>query len=165
MRAKPTVAQKAILEQLNHIDWVVRYRISRVPGLSIETEHAFITNDYQGYSLNLNTWRAILKNGWVKPVRSFDNETIYALAELSPGQTIDNLDRWERNYLVSSIGRTHICIPVKSKVADRLIEKGVIRSVGLVSGGYAEFEKTPLGNQMLKDFVDPSEVDELVTNQ
>ena len=69
---------------------------------------------------------------------------------------IDDLDRWEQRYLTSSIGRRTICLPKKSKVADRLIEKGIILGVGFVFGRYAEFHKTLLGERILAELLGES---------
>ncbi len=68
---------------------------------------------------------------------------------------LEQLDRWEQHYLLQSIGRSVIDFPSRSKVVDRMYEKGLIAGVGIVYGHYVTFAKTDLGNKVLRDFVEP----------
>jgi hypothetical protein len=68
---------------------------------------------------------------------------------------LEQLDRWEQYYLLQSIGRTVIDFPRRSKVIDRMYEKGLIAGAGVVYGHCVTFAKTDLGNNVLRDFVEP----------
>lgn len=61
-----------------------------------------------------------------------------------------HLDRWERYYLVHSVGRDYVSVPKHSKVTDRLMDHGMIHTLGFVIGRYVDFQKTALGHRVVE---------------
>lgn len=70
---------------------------------------------------------------------------------------MDELDRWEKMYMLRGIGRRSITFPIKSKALDRLIARKFIHGVGLASGHYATFEITAAGQDWIRSFIGEAE--------